>query len=41
VIDVWDRSAGAPCIERDVLVLRDYVEAWLARQEAAKAPQPC
>jgi hypothetical protein len=41
VIDVWDRSAGAPCIERDVLVLRDYVEAWLARQEAAAASQPC
>jgi hypothetical protein len=41
VIDVWDRSAGAPCIKRDVLVLRDYVEAWLARQEAAAASQPC
>jgi hypothetical protein len=41
VIDVWDRSAGAPCIKRDVLVLRDYVEAWLSRQEAVTAPQPC
>jgi hypothetical protein len=41
VIDVWDRGAGAPRIERDVLVLRAYVEAWLSRQEAVTAPQPC
>src|SRR5271166_911072 len=41
VIDVWDGGADAPRIKRDVLALRDYVEAWLSRQEAATAPQPC